>query len=107
VALAIALLAGSCSLIDQAPTTHRGLVSFGFEVEGFSPCGSAESWWVTGVPVELRQTYQAAVGFNYVPVYVVVEGTLGEPGSYGHLGAYQREIRITRLVEIDTARRSC
>ncbi len=31
--------------------------------------------------------------------HLVVEGRLSAPGSYGHLGAYSRELRVTRVIE--------
>lgn len=105
-ALACAVLQAGCALVP-GPPVHRGLVSFGFEVEGFTPCDADGQWWVADAPADLRERYRDAVGFRYTPVYVVVEGTLSPPGEYGHLGAYDRQISISRLVEMDTARRSC
>ena len=34
------------------------------------------------------------------PVFLVVEGELSEPGRYGHMGAYHRELRVTTILEL-------
>jgi putative lipoprotein len=110
VALLLAMLwspaVAGCSLLG-GPPTYAGTVAFGFEVEEFRPCGRDESWWVTSAPQDLRERYRAAAGFDYKPVYVVVEGIVGPPGEYGHLGAYDHELEVTRLLEMDPRRGSC
>ena len=88
-------------------TRYTGLVAFGFELEAFGPCGQAEQWWVAAKPLDLADRYRAAAGFEYRPVYVVIEGTISDKGHFGQAGSYDREIRISRLVEMDPARKSC
>ena len=37
-------------------------------------------------------------------LHVVVEGELSAPGRYGHLGAYDRKLRVRRVISSETAR---
>lgn len=32
-------------------------------------------------------------------VHLVVEGELSAPGHYGQMGAYQRQLRVTRVID--------
>jgi hypothetical protein len=100
--LALPLLLSGCaaSIADPAgPQEFAGLYAAGFEVESFQPCGSGESWWVTDGE-ELRTRYRALAGSSYEPVYVVVRGTAGPRGRYGHLAAYERELAVAEVLEI-------
>lgn len=97
-------LAGCATLTDAtASREYTGLYASGFEVEGFVPCGTEESWWVAGGE-ELRERYREVATRPYEAVYVVVRGEVGPEGRYGHLGAYPREIEVSDLVEIRPAR---
>lgn len=91
--LALPLLLGACaSATGPAAERHRGLYTWGFEVSGFQPCGSSESWWVTAG--DLYPRYREVATADYQPVYVEVTGEVGPPGRYGHMGAYSREIAV-------------
>lgn len=103
--LAVVLALGGCATLTD-PTTSReytGLYASGFEVEGFVPCGTDESWWVTEGE-ELRERYGEVATRPYEAVYVVVRGAVGPEGRYGHLGAYPHEIAVSDVVEIRPAR---
>ncbi len=41
----------------------------------------------------------AQAGGPWGQAHIVVEGELSAPGQYGHLGAYTRELRVTRVIE--------
>jgi hypothetical protein len=96
-----AVLLAACS--SAAPTTERftGLYADGFEMQAFTADGRGESWWVNLEP-PARETINAVKGANAPPfgfrIRAVVEGRLSDPGHYGHLGAYPRQLTITRVL---------
>ena len=78
-----------------------GHYASGFEVSALVPCGSSERWWTTGIP---DAEYRAIAGnMDYVDVYVRVRGIQSGPGSYGHMGAYERQFRVTEILELRAA----
>jgi len=81
----------------------RGRVSFGFEEAAFRPCSSDEQWWITGsnkAVSELQEDW-TALGLNwYEAGYAEIRGNKTARGSYGHVGAYQREIDVKEVVEV-------
>lgn len=67
--------------------TWTGLFSTGPESLLFESCDTGESWWFEdGAP------YGMQCGGE---LWIVVEGQLCGPGSYGHLGGYTYELRGT------------
>ena len=74
---------------DAAPTetcvrgTFVGLVTAGFESSAFESCETGESWWFVS----------GANGSCPSALWVRVEGELCGPGSYGHLGGADYELR--------------
>jgi len=100
----ILLSTAGCALVD--PTSDAapdGLVSIGFEVSAFEPCDSDEIWWMTGsdaVYEELDELYQEVVGDDGGPAYARLHGVRSTKGSYGHLGAYDREFRVTQIIDV-------
>jgi hypothetical protein len=97
--LLLALSLAACG--GSASATHRGHFSYGFETSAFRPCNSDEVWWVTGEGANaLIEQYGNAAPADYEEVYAEVRGQVSEPGSYGHLGAYQRELSVTEVVEV-------
>lgn len=101
--LVLPLLATGCAkATEPAALRYEGHYSWGFEVNGFQPCGSSESWWVT--EGDLHARYRQVAGRDYEPVYVVLRGEAGPPGKFGHLGAYARELAVREVVEMRAAR---
>lgn len=88
---------------DDGGEVYAGHYSTGFEVSAFTECGSGEAWWVRGTADLQVQAKAANDGAAYEPVFVRVRGTLSEPGTYGHLGAYPRELTVTEVIEVSTA----
>jgi hypothetical protein len=85
------------------PDLHQGFFSYGFETVAFRPCGSAEQWWVVGDGAAMEtliEQYSAVAGADYAEVYVEVRGDPSDPGTYGHLGAYTRELSLTEVVSV-------
>lgn len=100
--IAAALLLAACA--SPAPGTQRftGLYADGFEMQAFTADGRGESWWVNLEP-EARAAIDAAKGPQpRVPfgfrIRAEVEGRLSEPGHYGHLGAYPRQLTVIRVI---------
>lgn len=103
-AVVIAVTLSGCSLFDDifGDETYRGVVSFGFEVSSFAPCGGDQQWWVTDgdALLELQTRYNDLVEFPYTKAYARLKGNRSRIGEYGHLGAYQREFEVTEVIEV-------
>lgn len=104
-AVAVAVTLSGCSLFDDifdGGKTYRGVVSFGFEVSSFAPCGGDQQWWVTNgeALLELQARYNDLVEFPYTLAYAELKGKRSRIGEYGHLGAYQREFEVAEVVEV-------
>ncbi|HYD71622.1 MAG TPA: hypothetical protein VEF55_00680 [Candidatus Binatia bacterium] len=91
-------LAGSAS----ASTMQRfsGAWDWRFETSAFTTDGGEGPYWLVG---EGRVWEQLNAPFGdrgpWGRAHIVVEGTLSAPGQYGHLGAYSRQLRVTRVIE--------
>lgn len=98
-------LVGACAAwgpTQPSATRYRGLYVFGFETSSFVPDGAERGWWVEATP-EARQALHAAAAPIRQPndaifVHAEVEGELSPPGQYGHLGAFERRLMITRVI---------
>lgn len=98
------LLAACAGVTDpEAARDFRGLYSWGFEVSAFQPCGTEAQWWVVGGD-SIVERYTRLVQQSYSPVYVSLRGRAGPEGTFGHLGAYTRELEVDRVVEMRAAR---
>jgi hypothetical protein len=99
----VAFACGSCDSAEDE-TLHDGLVSFGFEVSAFEPCDSGVRWWITGsntAYTELLDAYHSLGIPNYTRAFARLRGNPStKKGSYGHLGAYEREFEVTEVVEV-------
>ena len=84
--------------------TYAGLYRFGRERSDFTRAGSRERWWLTGdIGDVTRRMARPSVDQSAQlrnPVFLVVEGELSESGHYGHLGAYRRQLRVTKVLEV-------
>jgi hypothetical protein len=105
--IAATLLLAACT--SSAPGTERftGLYADGFEMQAFTADGRGETWWAHLEP-DARAAIDAAKGPGpRVPfgfrIRAEVEGRLSEPGHYGHLGAYPRQLTITRVISAKLA----
>lgn len=82
---------------DPQPVQYRGFYEAGFEREAFLPCGEEESWWVEGGGELYRRHRELAR--EYEPIMAVVAGQVSARGSHGHLGAYERVLRVESVLE--------
>jgi hypothetical protein len=74
--------------------TFRGYYTKGSEVSVFSPCGRRELWWVTGHIEPLLAAVTSPRGLVGGTIYTEFTGELSPPGSFGHLGAYRRQVTV-------------
>jgi hypothetical protein len=82
-----------------SPTERlSGFYEAGWEKEVFRPCGTQEEWWSWSTTQILKEDPR-----GWGRAFVVLEGEVSPPGSYGHLGQYPREIVITRVIEVRPA----
>jgi uncharacterized protein YceK len=83
--------------------TYAGLYWFGFERSHFAFLGGRERWWLTG-DIEGVTRRMGSPSLDkpelHNPVFLVVEGDLSRPGHYGHMGAYSRELHVTKVLEL-------
>jgi hypothetical protein len=82
----------------EASRRFSGQYIFGFEQSDFTPSGSKERWWLDG---NIGPITRRAIQMH--PLFLVVEGELSSRGKHGHLGAYVRELRVTRVVSASSA----
>lgn len=110
---ALALAGAALAALAAAPApgaqeaVFEGRYTSGFEVSAFEPCGerwAGESWWVmadsaawAGLRAALDETREGRGPGDYVTVFVRVRGAVTDTGRYGHVGAYDRRLRVTGL----------
>src|SRR5262245_39299657 len=95
----LAILAIPLSCHDPTPPVAASFYGFyraGFEVSSFERCGSGDQWWVLTV-TDLSARYAQLGLREYEPAFVAVDGWLSPLGTYGHLGAYTRQLEVTRV----------
>lgn len=102
--LALAFLAAACTTAAQ-PQRWTGAYVFHFETSAFHPDGTREQWWVASANETAAAQLHAALrtdaaGPPWGEARVTVEGTLSARGHWGHLGAYQRELTVTRVIAV-------
>ncbi len=90
--------------------TFAGTYYTAFETSNFvpgEPCRPAgPTYWLIPEPDSGFQEALQAAGWQPVApqaFYVRFEGELSAPGRYGHLGAYEREVRVRKTLEVRAA----
>jgi len=98
----LACCAACCAHTPQWPSSgvYRGTYLLGDERSDFTPEGTRERWWLSGD----TEAITSRMGVLGNPVFVSVEGQLSQRGKFGHLGAYRRELRVTRVIEVLAAK---
>jgi len=85
---------------------YSGFYRQGFEQSDFYPGDGGGPWWLSydgDFWSRIEPFGKGAGRGNYVLVRIEVAGELSAVGDYGHLGAYQRELRVERLLSVDAA----
>ena len=88
----------------------KGLYISAFERSEFIPCGSKESWWLTGSVFSEIESFikenslrgQKSDWYPNKPVYVELVGIKSKKGKYGHMGAYTNEFTASKALKIDS-----
>lgn len=97
----LALSLAACASTSAAPQRYSGVWDFQFETSAFRTDEGRGPYWLSGDGAaweQLNAPLQARGQGPYGRLRVVVEGELSAPGRYGHLGAYERELRVTRVI---------
>jgi hypothetical protein len=99
-----ALAAGCASTANEPVATFSGEWEWRFETSAFTANDGRGPWWLSGegdVWAQLSAPIMQAGDGPWGRVRLTVEGELSAPGSYGHLGAYERELRVTRVLRAE------
>lgn len=99
--IGLVALAACVSSAPSAPRRFSGAWDFHFETSAFVSDAGEGPYWLAGdgdVWPQLTAPF-APTGNPWGAAHVIVEGELSAPGQYGHLGAYERELRVTRVIE--------
>jgi hypothetical protein len=94
-------LAACATTAPAAGQHYSGTWEFHFETSAFVTDAGDGPYWLVGegdVWPQLTAPF-SQTGSPWGRAHVVVEGELSAPGQYGHLGAYARELRVTRVIE--------
>jgi hypothetical protein len=111
IVLVSAVASTSCGASSQihsgVPSKFCGHYEKGFEVDSFRPCGLDERWWVNHETDALIRAVTHPDGSVGGEAYVELQGEVGERGSYGHLGAYERELTVRKVILAEPPRKAC
>ena len=105
-ALASTSCAASGRIHSGVPIKFCGHYEKRFEVDSFRPCGLDERWWVNHETDALIRAVTAPHGGVGGEAYVELLGEVGERGSYGHLGAYDRELTVRKVIRVEPPRKA-
>lgn len=89
---------------------HRGGYVSGLETSSFTPCAAeyeGEQWWLDADSASWarlervmdRLRPDTAGSWVHAEAFVAVRGSVTDRGEYGHVGAYDRRIRVTEVLE--------
>ncbi len=104
----LAFLAVACASAPHVQV-FSGVYAEGPETMSFTPEGRDGARWAANGEGEALRALQAAGGRDYgdpldtFAIRAEVEGRLSRPGAYGHMGLFERELFITRVIAAETA----
>jgi len=86
---------------NSGPRAFTGVWQWSFETSAFTTTHGEGPYWLVaeGANWEALVAPLRASGGPWGRVAVVIEGNLSPVGQYGHLGAYSRQLRVTRVIE--------
>ena len=89
-------------VFPRAADVYEGLYSQGFEDSVFSPCGLDEDWLLVADDSTFSAFTRRVVDvLDENPIYVRLEGTPSEPGTYrGFMITYDRRFTLTDVEEV-------
>ena len=100
IASLLLLALGACATASLR--TYSGVYVVGQDMTALYSYDGGDPYWVSADP-DVQQAMQAPIPQPFDPgatarVIVEVQGVESPPGIYGHLGAYTRELHVTRVV---------
>lgn len=107
-ALASLLMFALSACATTSAQNYSGVYVTAFETEAFYSYDGGDPYWVSADPA-VHAALQAPIPRPIDPqtgarVVVEVQGVLSPPGRYGGLGAYTRELHVTRVISARTER---
>lgn len=96
------LALAACASTPGAPTRFSGTFDWHFETAAFLTDDGEGPYWLSAEGAawsDITAPIERSGRGPWGRVRLVVEGQLSAPGQYGHLGAYERELRVTRVIE--------
>ena len=93
---------GACASAAETPRQFSGTWDWSFETSAFRTDEGAGPYWLSAEGQTWSQIVapiESAGAGPWGRLHLVVEADLSAPGRYGHMGAYEREIRVTRVIE--------
>jgi hypothetical protein len=97
----VALPLLGCATDEAANRNYTGVWQWSFETSAFTTTTGQGPYWLVAEGQTWEQLIAPlrAAGGPWGRVAIVVEGDLSPVGQYGHLGAYSRQLRVTRVIE--------
>ena len=81
------------------PRWYSGRFTLRWEVSSFEPDGTRERWWVSFERAD-EKARKRLVESSAAGIEVRLRGAVSKPGSYGHLGQYDREFTVEKIGEM-------
>ncbi len=97
----LALPLAACAT-PAGPKTYSGEWDWHFETSSFRAADGQGPYWLAAEGSAWDQIVaplQRSGGGPWGRVALTVEGELSAPGQYGHLGAYERQLRVIRVID--------
>jgi hypothetical protein len=97
-----ALALSACASTSAGANRYSGEFNWGFETSAFTTDSGQGPYWLSAEPMvwdQLVAPIRTSGGGPWGRVHLVVEGELSAPGHYGQMGAYQRQLRVTRVID--------
>lgn len=107
----LAALGAGCSTSPASQSgvqleQYSGLYRQGFEQSDFYPDDGGGPWWLAydgDFWSRIEAFGEGAGRGNHVLVRIAVTGQLSAIGRHGHLGVYERELNVERLLKVEVA----
>ena len=87
---------------QASPRRYSGTWEWHFETSSFVTDDGEGPWWLHAEGStwdQLVAPLQRSGGGPWGRVHIVIEAEVSARGAYGHLGAYERQIGVVRVIE--------
>jgi hypothetical protein len=103
--MALSSAAAACAYNNSEPAAaYAGVWDWQFETSSFTANDGRGPWWLAAEGEAWEQLSAPIMRGGAGPwgrVRLVVEGELSAPGRHGHHGAYERELRVIRVIQAE------